>query len=152
VATSLFPAFGMQNYRPSFQLLIILYLGLRVNVPFLPVLILGIQFFHSAFTIDGWAHGTFAGVLICVIINLLKDVLHLKSPLVTIIIVQLLQVIWFSIEVLLIFFRMGDFSYITGRLGHFIPESIVLSLFAPLFFGLLNKVWGREKEMIGVDA
>lgn len=151
ITTAVIPALGLQKYRPSFHLLVIIFMGLRLENPFLPILILIIQFFHSAFTIEGWAYGTFAGVLICLVISKLKDLLHFKSPLVTIVSVQILVLIWFVIESFLIFFRTSDIAFIWERFQVFLPESFLLSLFSPAFFSILHFIWKTDKETIGVN-
>lgn len=151
ITTALIPALGLQKYRLSFHLLIIIFMGLRLDNPLLPLMILIIQFFHSAFTIEGWAYGTFAGVLICLVISKLKGMLHFKSSFVTIVSVQILVLIWFVIESFLIFFRTNDLGFIWERFKIFLPESFLLSLVSPFFFSLLHYIWKSDKESIGVN-
>ncbi|MBF0298573.1 MAG: hypothetical protein HQK51_07635, partial [Oligoflexia bacterium] len=104
ITTAFFPAIGINKYRPTFNILIILFLAIKLETPLLAIFILIIQYFHSAFTIEGWAFGTFAGIIICMIVDPLKHMLHLSTPLITILIVEILQIIWFMVESVLLFF------------------------------------------------
>ena len=152
VSTALIPSLGITSYRPSFDVIIILFLGLRLNGTFLPPMILLIELFHSTFTIEGWAHGTFAAIIVCLIIERLKGILHLTSYFITIVTVQILQCLWFLIETILIYVRTSDFHRVADRFWHFLPESIIISIFSPLFFSLLEKIWKPRPDQIGGEA
>ncbi|MBF0362626.1 MAG: hypothetical protein HQK49_16520 [Oligoflexia bacterium] len=152
VTTAFFPAIGLNKYRPTFNILIILFLAIKLETPILPIFILIVQLFHSAFTIEGWAFGTFAGVIICMIVGPLKHMLHLSTPLITILIVELLQIVWFIVESVLLFFRLDKFSFIIERFWLFLPESIIIAICSPLFFKLLDMIWKEDKDRMEVGA
>lgn len=151
-STVLLPDFGLMKVRVSLNILIVIFMGLRVGHFSLPILILFVQLVESSFTVEGWAHGTFAGVLISIMISLLKDVLHLKSAPVTIVISFILQLAWFFIESFLVLFRLGDINSILYRLQYFIIESIILALLSPVLFKILGALWKSDEDTIGVSV
>lgn len=151
--SSIIPSFGAHNFKLSFNILIILYLGFRLDTPFLPLFVLFLQLFHSAFSIEGWAHGTFAGVFICLIIGYVKELLSFSSALSTIVVSFLFQALWFILVSILIYFKTQNMAFITERFWLFIPECILLALFSPVFFKFLNRIWKPEVESdVGVSA
>ena len=152
ITTALVPALGIHKYKLAFHLLIVLFIGFKVETPFLPIMILIIQLFHSAFTIEGWAYGTFAGVLVCIIIGYVKDLLDFSSTASTIVLTEIFQVVWFIIVAILIYLRLDSFDYILARLWRFIPESILLSLLSPFFFSLLDRIWKISDKGEGIGA
>ncbi len=146
LSTTLFPAFGFINFRPSFSILIILFLAFKIESPFVPIMILTIQVFHGAFTVEGWAFGTFAGVLVCIAIRYVKELLDFSSALSTMMVVQIFQLVWFLLISILIYVRIGELSYILNRFYYFFLESIMLSLIAPFLFVLLDRVWRVQNQ------
>lgn len=151
-STAFLPALGMIKYRLSFNVLIILFLGFRVETPFLPILILLVQFLHSGFSIEGWAYGTFAGIIVSIGINYVKELLDFSTAIWTIILTQIFQILWFFITSILIFMRTQEWHFIAEKFWHFIPESMVLSLLAPPFFLILTKIWRLDRgENMGVN-
>ena len=152
LSTVLLPVLGLVKLRVSLNILIIIFMGLRVNHSSLPILILCVQLIQSTFTIEGWAHGTFAGVIVSIVVGSLKEVLHLKSVPVTMAIAFILQLIWYLIESFLVLFRMGDLNGIIDNVHYFLIESVLLSLFSPLLFTLLERIWKSDEESIGVNV
>lgn len=155
ISTAVIPALGFHKFKLTFNVLIILFLGFYIDSPYLPIFILIIQSFHSVFTIEGWAYGTFTGVIISLLLGQLKDLLHFRSTLLTVFITFIFQYLWFLIVSGLIYFRMGNLNYILERFWNFIPESIVLSLCAPFFFSILERIWrigNRENHPERVDV
>jgi hypothetical protein len=151
--TSVIPSLGFSNFSPSINILFIIFLGIKFSsAPYLPVMILFLQVFHSSFTVGGWELGTIAGIICCYIISLLKDLIHFNSFLPTIVVVFLLQVVWFILETCLLYFRFGDGFFISQRISDFIPESIFLALAAPFVFKILSLIWGKEEEGIGANV
>src|SRR6187402_3439661 len=76
VTSTLLPAMGWKEYRLTFNVLIILFLAIRMDSPLVPWLILGLQMVHSIFSIEGWALGTLAGLIVMMSANYLKEILH----------------------------------------------------------------------------
>ena len=153
LATAILPIFGLVKYRIPFNILIVLFIGFKLETPYIAFLVLIFQYFHSFFSIEGWEMGTISGVLVCIIISYLKDLLHFSSAGITILVTQLFQVIWFLITSLLLYMKTQSFSYIVEKFWRFLPESIVISLLAPIFFIILDQIWQVDEQgMLGDNA
>ena len=149
-STAIFPALGLDDFKPSFNVLIILYLAFKLEVPFLPFLILSFQYIHSAFSIEGWASGTIAGIIIAMSVRYVKDMLNFSSAISTIIVVQIFQIAWFLIMAIILTLKIGDFSHFLSVFVKYIPESIFLSIISHHFFILLDRFWQVDKNHSGV--
>lgn len=141
VTSTLLPAMGWKEYRLTFNVLLILFLAIRMDTPIVPWLILGLQMVHSIFSIEGWALGTLAGLIVMSSANYLKEVLHLTTAFMTMLTVQLFQVIWYVTVTLIICLKISDFDKFGLILWSFIPGSILLSLISPLLFWMLGAIW-----------
>lgn len=148
--TALLPAIGIVNFRPEFNVLIVLFLAFKLETPVLPWLILIVQYFHSMFSIEGWAIGAFTGVVISLSVRFLKDMLDFSTAISTIIVVQLFQIGWFVISSFLLSLKLGDFGSYFTLFWQDIPESFMLSITAPLFFVLLDRFWKVNHNGVGV--
>lgn len=152
--TAFFPALGIKDYRIPFNIMIVLYLGFKVDSPFLGLYILLIQYFHSFFSVEGWEMGTIAGISICIIISYLKELLHFSSAIITILVTQLFQVFWFLIMAIMFYLKLRDFGIVLDKFYRFIPESIFISLCAPVFFIVMDRIWGvsSKEGMLGEEV
>lgn len=146
LASAFLPLFGLNKYMIPFNILIVLYVGFKLETPYLALIILALQLTHSLFSIEGWEYGTIAGVIICIVIGYLRDLLHFTSSFITMFTVFLFQILWFFISSSLLYLKFDSFDYILQKFWRFIPESIILSLLAPIFFSLLDKVWKTKSE------
>jgi len=142
---------GLNRFRLPFNILIILFLAFRVQSPFLAILIFVIQYFHSLFSLEGWAMGTCAGVIVYIVVSYLREVIHFRSAITTIIITQIFQLLWFVIVGSMIYLRSGELDLVVGKFGRFIPESIVISLLAPLAFSVLEQIWRVSDKQLGSE-
>jgi hypothetical protein len=140
-SSTIMPILGLGGLRLAFNVILVLYLALRVSSVYLPYCILVLQLIHGFFSIEGWAMGTIAGVIISMFINYMKDLLHFSSGIITMVIVQLSQLSWFIIIGILSAIKLDDFSVIASMLWRFLPQSIILSLLSPLIFQLMDKIW-----------
>jgi len=153
ISTALLPAFGIQKYIIPFNILIVLYLGFKLETPYLAILILIVQYFHSFFSIEGWELGTIAGIFICIVISYLRDLIHFSSAAITITVTQVFQVVWFLIVSSLFYLKTGNMGILVEKMWRFIPESIAISLLAPFFFAIFDRIWGVNSEgMLGGDV
>ncbi len=141
VTSTLMPVLGWKEYRLTFNVLIILFLAIRMDSPGVPWMILGFQMVHSIFSIEGWALGTLAGIIVMLSANYLKELLHLTTAFMTMLVVQFFQVIWFITVTLVICLKIGDFEKFSLIVGSFIPGSIFLSLISPILFWILGMIW-----------
>ncbi len=146
LTSSLLPALGWHEYRLTFNVLIILFLAIRLDSPMVPWMILGLQMIHSLFSIEGWALGTLAGLFVMLSANYLKELLQLTSAIMTMITVQLFQIIWFLTVTLIICLKISNFDKFGMILWSFIPGSILLSMISPLIFWLLEKIWKTSSD------
>ena len=153
VTSSLMPALGWKEYRLTFNVLIVLFLALRLDSPMVPWMVLVLQMIHSAFSIEGWALGTLAGLIVMLSANYLKELLHLTTAVMTMITVQFFQFIWFFTVTLIICLKISDFEKFGMILWSFIPGSFLLSLISPLLFWILSSVWkvGNDGGPRGVE-
>lgn len=141
VTATILPALGWMEYRLTFNVIVILFLAIRLDSPAVPWMILGLQLVHSIFSVEGWALGTLAGIIVMVSANYLKELLHLSSAFMTMLIVQFFQVIWFVTVTIIICLKISDFSKFGMLIWSFIPGSILLSLVSPILFWLLGNIW-----------
>lgn len=141
VTSTLLPALGWHEYRLTFNVLIIIFLAIRLDSPAVPWMILGLQMIHSVFSIEGWALGTLAGLIVMLSANYLKEVLHLTTAIMTMITVQLFQFIWYLTVTVIICLKISNFDKFGMIIWSFIPGSILLSLIAPILFWILENVW-----------
>lgn len=151
VCATLFPLFGMTNFRLPFNILIVLYMGFKLEHPILGLLIFVLQYSHSFFTVEGWAMGTAAGIIVWTIVSYVRDLLHFSSKIVTSFVTEVFQLIWFVLVAILLYLKLGQVDYILAKFWRFIPSSLLLSLLAPYFFSFLDRVWGigRGDGMLG---
>ncbi|MCO4792435.1 MAG: hypothetical protein KC493_01890 [Bacteriovoracaceae bacterium] len=153
LATALLPVFGLKNFILPFNILVILFFGFRFQTAYLALFILMIQYFHSFFTVEGWEPGTIAGILVCILISYLRDLIHFSSAAATMIVTQIFQTFWFCVISGLIYIRMGDVSFVISKFWRFIPESIILSFLSPILFIVLEKVWSMSTGgLLGDEA
>lgn len=148
-SSAVLPALGIIDFKPAFNVLIVLYLAFKIESPILPFLILYFQYMHSIFSIEGWATGTFTGILISISVRFVKDMLSFNSAVSTIIVVQIFQIAWFILVSLLLSMKLGDFSHFFGIFWKYLPESFVLSLISHHFFKLLDSFWIVNKKSSG---
>lgn len=141
ISTTFFPASSFEQVRIPFNILLVLYLSFRLDVPYISLLILIIQFFHSSFTLEGWAHGTFTGVVLALVITIVRNSINFNTPIATILAVQIFQLLWFVLLSGLLYIKMGDSTFLLHRFYAFIPESLFLSILSPLFFKWLDRIW-----------
>ena len=149
LSTAFLPAIGIINFRPAFNVLIVLYLAFKLDIPVLPILILLTQFVHSVFSIEGWAVGTITGVMIAVSVRFLKDLLSFSTPISTIVVVQMFQLGWFVIKSFLLCLKFETFEPFFSLVWKQTPESFLLSLSAPYFFILLDAFWRPGQSTLG---
>lgn len=146
LTTTFLPMMGLHRYTIPFSILFVLYLGFKLETPYLPILILVVQYVHHLFSIEGWEAGTVSGIMVCLLISYLRDLIHFNSIAMTVFVTQFFQSIWFVIVSLLIYLRTGSLDYIIDKFWRFIPESIMISILAPLVFALLDRLWRSSDD------
>lgn len=153
LASSLFPMFGLTQYRVPFNVLIVLYLTFKLRTPWIPLMILSVQWFHSFFSIEGWEIGTIAGVFVAIVVSYVKDLLHFSSSAITILLTQIFQCLWLAIVMGLLAIKGAEGAYLLDKFWRFIPESLIVSILSPIFFSVLDKIWAsNERGMLGDEG
>ncbi len=148
IATSaLLPALGWREYRLAFNVVIILFMALKVSTPFLPWFVLSLQFVHAAFSMEGWALGTLVGILVSLLASYLKEFLQFSSAITTMITVQIFQLVWYLLTVSVICLKLGSFENFGLLFGNAFPSTFLLSILSPFIFKLLDRVWAVEFEV-----
>lgn len=150
ITTAVFPALGVSGFKPAFNVLVVLFLAFKLDTPLLPFIILIIQYMHSAFSIEGWAAGTFTGIFISILVKYIKDQLNFSSAASTIIVVQIFQILWFVCVGILLSLKLGDFSNFIPMILGYLPESIFLSIVSHFFFKLLDNFWQVNRRTSGM--
>ena len=145
LSSAFFPSIGMTYVRIPFNILLVLFISFRLEIPYMSLLVLIIQIFHSAFTLEGWAHGTFTGVVLVLIITTIRNSINFSTPLATVLAVQAFQLLWFGLLSALIYLKMGNSDYLIQRFWAFLPESMILAILSPLLFKLLDWIWNFKE-------
>ncbi len=146
ITSSLLPAMGWFESRIALNVLVILFLAIRLNAPILPWLILILQFVHSAFSIEGWALGTLAGIIVMFVANYLKELLQLTTPIIAMFTALFFQFVWFMTVAIVLCLKISSFEKFGMIVWSFVPGSILLAILSPLIFGLLNLIWKVPAE------
>src|SRR5690606_4591634 len=141
------PAMGWREYRLAFNVVIILFMALKVTTPLLPWFVMLLQLVHAAFSVEGWALGTLAGILVSLIATYLKEILQFSSAIATIITVQIFQIVWYVATISVICLKLGSFAKFGLMFWNAMPGTLLLSILSPFIFGLLDKVWAVENEV-----
>ena len=148
--TAVFPMIGLLNFRIAFNVLVVLYLGLRLETPYLGIIILIVQYFHSFFSVEGWEMGTVAGIVICIVVSYVREMIHFSSWGMTILITQVFQLLWFLVQTIMTYIQIGGLDYLFEKGWRYLPQSFFMALLSPFFFFILNKIWNiDDRGMLG---
>ena len=146
ISSVIFPSLGLQNFKPAFNVLIVLFLAFKLETPGLAFIILALQYIHSVFSIEGWAAGTLTGVLISLSVKYVIEMLNFSTAISTIIVVQIFQLAWYFLITFIISLKMGDFSSFITIFIDYLPESLFLSAISHHFFLLMDRIWYVNKK------
>ncbi len=152
LSSTIFPFFGFSNFCIPFNLIILFYLAIRLETSFMSVLIFIVQYFHSFFTIESWAIGTFVGILICKIVTRFRDLIQISSYPLTVLVFQIFLIFWHLTYSTFIYFQSGGKSLFFENFWMTFLEGLLASLISYHIFQFLDKIWfaGKEKELGGV--
>ncbi|MFI5390377.1 MAG: hypothetical protein ACHQYQ_03365 [Bacteriovoracales bacterium] len=152
ITSSFVPFLGLTHFYIPFNLVILFYLAIRLETSFTAVLVFIIQYFHSFFTIENWAVGTFIGILICKVVAKFRDLIQISSYPLTVLVVQIYLMSWHFANSLFLYFQSGGKTIFFGRFLTTFIEGLLASLISYHLFSLLDKIWfsGKEKELGGV--
>ena len=152
ISSSFFPLLGLSQFYIPFNLVILFYLAIRLETPFLAFLVLLIQYSHSLFTIENWAVGTFIGVLICRIVSKFRDLIQISNLPLTILVVQIFLMCWHLIYSIFYYFQTGGKAIFFVRFFPIFIEGLLASVVSYHLFLFLDIIWfsGKERELGGV--
>jgi len=146
LSATFLPTVSNYSFAISFNLIVITYLSLHLLPSYLPFIILIINLFHSVFSIEGWALGTFVGCLISYIILILREMMQFTSYLMISLLMLFVQMLWSFISGFTLSLKTQEWEWLIVYARHSIWQAVLLSLLAPLFFMLLNKIWSRKDD------
>ncbi len=146
ISSTLLPVFGFINYRIPFNVLILLYIGFKLETPWIALLVLAVQYLHSFFSNEGWALGTFTGTTICVIVSYVRELIHFNTVFATILITQIFQTVWFLIVSGMIYIQVSNSNLLIEKFWRFLPESLFISFISPAFYILLDRIWKSDQS------
>lgn len=148
ISTTVSPIFFSNGLQLEFHLLFVIFLGFRMTGRWMAPTVFSIQFFHSLFSIEGWALGTFTGIIICLMIGRLKEMISLSNNIVTMLVTFGIQLVWFFLKAGMLVLKVETFPFLE-RFWLFLPQGIILSLLSPFLFKLLNDIWeiGHENTL-----
>jgi hypothetical protein len=146
ISSAFVPALGFHHLRFSIDQLFIIYFSIRITSDYTPFYILVVQLIHSFFTVRGWEIGTIAGVLISLVINFSKDVVQINSKWSIMVVFFFGQSIWNILVGFFLLLKTGNGHFFQEIALKSLHEGLILSFFSPIFFSLMDKIWGIKKE------
>jgi len=144
ILSSLVPLFFSYNLRLSITSIICIFIILKKNYTWVPILLFFFQFIHSFFSIQGWETGLLCSTLIWFILLYVKDMVHLSTGSL-ILFVGCSCLFWFFCENLILGYKVGDFKHFFMYLNLNLIEFVVLLISTPLIFSILEKLWPTKK-------
>ena len=83
----------------------------------------------------------------------MRDVLHFSSAIITMTVTQIFQLVWLVIVSGLFYLKTSNTTFLIEKMWRFIPESIAISIMAPFFFSIFDRIWGTSSDgMLGEDV
>jgi hypothetical protein len=110
---------------------------------------MALQMIHSVFSAEGWAVGTIVGIFISSAVSYLKDVIQFSSAIMTMITVQIFQVIWYFLTTAIICLKLGSFEKFGLILTTTLPATFALSIVSPIIFKVLDRIWRMPDDGFG---
>ncbi len=152
LTSSLVSILGFTRFHIPLNLVILFYLAIRLETPFMAFLIFLVQYSHSFFTIENWAVGTFIGILICRVVSKFRDLIQISNYALTVLVVQIFLMSWHLIYSSFFYFQTGGKTIFFERFIIAFFEGLMASLISYHLFSLLDRIWfsGKERELGGV--
>lgn len=149
---SFIPLIGFTQLHIPFNLIILFYLAIRLETPFMAFLVFIVQYSHSFFTIENWAVGTFIGILVCRVVSKFRDLIQISSFPLTVLVVQIFLMSWHLIYSTFFYFQTGGKTIFFERFFPSFIEGLIASLISYHLFSALDRIWfyGKERELGGV--
>ena len=152
LTSSIVSILGFSRFHIPLNLVLLFYLAIRLETPFMAFLVFIVQYTHSFFTIENWAVGTFIGILICRVVSKFRDLIQISSYPLTVAVMQVFLMSWHLIYSSFFYFQTGGKTIFFERFVTTFFEGLVASLISYHLFSLLDRIWfsGKEREFGGV--
>ena len=144
LSSSLFPSLGLANSRIVITILFTLFFAIRIQSNFVPFYILIIHLFHSAFSIEGWAIGTFSGLSMALVLGFLRGKIQVNSYISTSLLTFVFHLFWLLISTTLICLKLQNFELFTNLYFKPLIGVVVVSVISPFFFIILENFWKKD--------
>lgn len=140
-SSALIPAIFSSFYLPQFMPLFVLFIGIRWDSSIRPLLILFLNIIHGAFSVEGWAIGSFIGVLLSWPLGILREIIHFSSSFVLIIFSCIFYSLWFFLATFIFAMKNDQYHLIKEYTAIILIKSLLLAIITPLVFIILDKIW-----------
>ena len=148
LVSTCFPLIGLESFRISIVVLIVLYLCFYFNNILIAPLIAYFYMVHGIFSLEHWSVGALSCLLVSILISFLRNLIHLNNFFVTFVFVQVFQVLIFFLTRGMMYFKLDQGHFLSESSKFFVLESLIISLLSPLVFPLLHKIWFRGDKDI----
>ncbi len=144
--SSLFHFFGHNSFENPLHILIILYFSIKFDSTERPFIILLVELLQGAFSVEGWAYGTFTGVILSILLLPFKGFLHFSNYFVMFLVSFFFQVSWFIFSTGLLTLRLSQNHFSYSKFSDAVAVSLLFSLMTPPFLKFMDKVWSTENQ------
>lgn len=142
--SSFIPAMISTFHLPQFMPIFILFLGVRWDSPYRPVYILLLNIIHASFSTEGWAIGTFLGVLLAWPLGSLREIVHFSSTFVLSIFSFFFHLTWFFLGTFVFAMKNDNYGLLKIYAVPILLKSVFLCLCTPILFKVLDSVWNGD--------
>lgn len=139
--SSVIPAMFSTFHIPQFMPLFVLFMGIKWDSPLRPIYILILNLIHASFSTEGWAIGTFLGVLLAWPLSYLREIAHFGSTFVLIIFSFLFHIVWFYLGTFVFAMKNDQYHLLGDYSLSILLKSILLALLTPILFKILDRFW-----------
>lgn len=136
-----FPLFSLKWVAISVTQVVIIFLSFSLSYSWLPYGIMLLQITHSLFSLEGWALGTFIGVVLCLIMSRLKAVVQFSGPISIILTTYFGQLAWCLLAGVLTSVKNHDWKFFQLFAMQSLTYGAFTALLAPFIFFLLRNIW-----------
>ena len=144
ISRTTIPALGFTNLLFPVHIIFIIFCGLHFNNPFLPFCILFIHILHNIFSVESWSYGTINGIVICLEINLLKNILNISAKTFIFMISVISTISWYLFNAIFIYIQSKNIIFSTQYIWNSIIEIIIITALAPFLLNVLNRIWRKN--------
>ena len=134
LVSTCFPLVGLENFRVSIVVLIILYLCFYFNNILIAPLIAYFYMVHGVFSLEHWSVGALSCLLVSILISFLRNLIHLNNFFVTFVFVQIFQILIFFLSRGMMYFKLGQGHFLSESSKFFVAESLIISVIGPIHF------------------